>query len=966
MDEAVKSLKETFKKFDEDGSGTMPREDLRILLKELCESFPDDIVESLLDGADKKKDGKIAYDEFVDFIVYGDSLRLSHMQKAVTVLEKLQRESDDLKSLIKNVSASRAAGPAKSSAPRKVAMLTAGGLAPCLSSCVGALIARYTDLYPEIKIIAYIGGYKGLLLGKSIEISPEARRHATDLYLHGGSPIGNSRVKLTNVKDCVKRGLVKEGQDPQQVAADQLVKDGVDVLHTIGGDDTNLAAAELAAFLAKNDYSLIVIGLPKTIDNDVYPIKQTLGAWTAAEEGSKFFANVVNEQSASHRMLIVHEVMGRDCGYLTAATARNYRESLKKRGVVPSLGLHFQKLDVHAVYIPEVAIDIEAEAKRLKAVMDACEVVNIFISEGAGVKDIVKQMEDNGEEVPRDAFGHVKLDKVNPGEWFSRRFAEMVEAERVMVQKSGYFSRAAPSNHSDIDLIKSCCDHAVDCAIRKKPGVIGHDEDHGGRLRNIEFERVKGGKPFDISQSWFQEMMAEIQAPMSLATPAPTYLSLDSWTPGFRCPKKVAIVTAGGLAPCISSAVGGLIERYNELCPNVEIICYQSGFRGLKGESFVVSAEARRNAGMLHLHGGSPFGSSRVKLSDVQGCIKKGLITEGQDPQKMAAEQLQKDGIEVLHTIGGDTVGAELAVYLKNHASDLTVIGLPKTIDNDVSPIKQTLGAFTAAEQGAKYFANVVYESSANPRMLIVHEIMGANCGYLAAATADIYRGIVLGRGDCTAIGVKYHHYDVHAVFIPEMKVDIQAEAARLKEVMNSNDCVNIFLSEGAGIDEIAAELESKGQSVPRDEVTGKIKFGAVKPGEWFAKQFAAMIGAEKVLVQKSGYYARSSMPNSEDLRLIKSCTDKAVECAIRGEAGIVGHDEEQFNVLRAIEVERIKGSKPFNIGQPWFMQLLNGIGQKLEYGASAHRIFEASEEDISNLKVRMNVATSRNNAFFR
>ena len=106
------------------------------------------------------------------------------------------------------------------------------------------------------------------------------------------------------------------------MAADQLVKDGVEVLHTIGGDDTNTAAADLAAFLAKEDYPLTVIGLPKTVDNDVFPIQQSLGAWTAAEEGAKFFANVVNEQSANPRMLIIHECMGRDCGYLTAATAK--------------------------------------------------------------------------------------------------------------------------------------------------------------------------------------------------------------------------------------------------------------------------------------------------------------------------------------------------------------------------------------------------------------------------------------------------------------------------------------------------------------------------------------------------------------------------------------------------------------------------------------------------------------------
>ena len=126
---------------------------------------------------------------------------------------------------------------------------------------------------------------EGLLLGDSIPVTEEIRATASTLHKHGGSPIGNSRVKLTNVADCVKRGLVQDGEDPLKVAADQLTKDGVDVLHTIGGDDTNTTAADLAAYLAENDYALTVVGLPKTIDNDVFPIAQSLGAWTAAEEG---------------------------------------------------------------------------------------------------------------------------------------------------------------------------------------------------------------------------------------------------------------------------------------------------------------------------------------------------------------------------------------------------------------------------------------------------------------------------------------------------------------------------------------------------------------------------------------------------------------------------------------------------------------------------------------------------------
>jgi pyrophosphate--fructose-6-phosphate 1-phosphotransferase len=53
-------------------------------------------------------------------------------------------------------------------------------------------------------------------------------------------------------------------------------------------------------------------------------------------------------------------------------------------------------------------------------------------------------------------------------------------------------------------------DLAVDCALRREPGVIGHDEDRGGMLRAIEFERIKGGKPFDIDAEWFGKMLEEI------------------------------------------------------------------------------------------------------------------------------------------------------------------------------------------------------------------------------------------------------------------------------------------------------------------------------------------------------------------------------------------------------------------------------------------------------------------------
>lgn len=396
---------------------------------------------------------------------------------------------------------------------RKVAMLTAGGLAPCLSSAVGGLIERYTEIAPDVEIIGYLDGYAGLLTGRSVTVTPEIRATAHRLHRFGGSPIGNSRVKLTNVEDAVQRGLVAEGQDPLQVAAEQLERDGVDVLHTIGGDDTNTTAADLAAYLARHQYELTVVGLPKTVDNDIIPVRQSLGAWTAAEQGARYAQNVVTENTSNPRHLVIHEVMGRHCGWLTAATARAYRSWLATQEWAPEIGVDPRRWDVHAVYVPELELDIEAEAGRLRAIMDEIGCATIFLSEGAGVEEIVAELEASGQEVPRDPFGHVKLDKVNPGEWFAKQFAARLGAEKVRVEKSGYYSRSAPANSDDLRLIKSCTDYAVECALRREGGLIGHDEEHGGRLRAIEFERVKGGKTFDPTTPWFADLLSAINQP---------------------------------------------------------------------------------------------------------------------------------------------------------------------------------------------------------------------------------------------------------------------------------------------------------------------------------------------------------------------------------------------------------------------------------------------------------------------
>ncbi|MBB3381867.1 MULTISPECIES: pyrophosphate--fructose-6-phosphate 1-phosphotransferase [Rhizobium] len=395
-------------------------------------------------------------------------------------------------------------------AKQKVAMLTAGGLAPCLSSAVGGLIQRYSDVAPDLGIIAYRSGYQGVLLGDSIEVTPAMREKAYLLHRYGGSPIGNSRVKLTNIADCVKRGLVKEGENPLRVAAERLASDGVTILHTIGGDDTNTTAADLAAYLGANGYDLTVVGLPKTVDNDVVPIRQSLGAWTAAEVGADFFDNVSNEQTAAPKTLVIHEVMGRHCGWLTAATARAYIQKTSANEYVEGFMMNADLKRIDGLYLPEMVFDIEAEGERLRTNMEKTGQVTLFVSEGAGLDAIVAEREAAGETVKRDAFGHVKIDTINVGGWFQKQFAAIIGAERSMVQKSGYFARSAPANAEDLRLIQGMVDLAVESALNKVSGVTGHDEGQGGKLRVIEFPRIKGGKAFDTSTPWFAEVMDHI------------------------------------------------------------------------------------------------------------------------------------------------------------------------------------------------------------------------------------------------------------------------------------------------------------------------------------------------------------------------------------------------------------------------------------------------------------------------
>src|SRR5690606_22327457 len=128
---------------------------------------------------------------------------------------------------------------------------------------------------------------------------------------------------------------------------------------------------------------------------------------------------------------------------------------------VEGLMMNSQHKNIDGIFLPEIGFDFDQEGERLCKVMDKQSFVTIFLSEGAGLDAIVAEREASGEQVKRDAFGHVKIDTINVGNWFSKNLGGRIGAERAMVQKSGYYARYAPANIDDLRLIQGMVDLAV-------------------------------------------------------------------------------------------------------------------------------------------------------------------------------------------------------------------------------------------------------------------------------------------------------------------------------------------------------------------------------------------------------------------------------------------------------------------------------------------------------------------------
>jgi len=253
------------------------------------------------------------------------------------------------------------------------AIVTCGGLCPGINNVIRGVVMALHYFYGVKKILGVPYGYEGLNpeMGHGfIDLSPE---RVKDIHQFGGTILGSSRG----------------GQDVA-VMVDTLVANSIDMLFTIGGDGTLKGADAIGEEIQKRGLHISVIGIPKTIDNDIDIIDKSFGFETSFDIASPILRDAHNEASGAYNGISIVKVMGRDSGFIAASAAL----------AMPV---------VNFVLVPEMDFNLygengflEALRKRLLSKHHAV----IVVAEGAG-QHLFKK-----DEVRKDASGNVQHDDI--------------------------------------------------------------------------------------------------------------------------------------------------------------------------------------------------------------------------------------------------------------------------------------------------------------------------------------------------------------------------------------------------------------------------------------------------------------------------------------------------------------------------------------------------------------------------
>ncbi len=320
-------------------------------------------------------------------------------------------------------------------AQTRAAIVTCGGLCPGLNNVIRSLFLELHHRYGVKEVLGFRNGYQGLDPRRGahpVVLTPE---FVDDIHQEGGSVLGTSR------------GPVDIG-----VAVDHLIERRVNLLFTIGGDGTQLGGNELFQEAQRRGYPLAVVGIPKTVDNDVAFVSRTFGYFTAVEEASKILKCAHTEAHSIHNGIALVKLMGRNAGFIAG-------------------GATVASQDVNFCLIPEVPFVLDGPRGLLAAVerrilQRAHEL--IVVAEGAG-QDLIESGSDQ-----RDASGNLKLKDI--GQFLREKIETHFKTANIPATlryfDPNYIIRSVPADAEDSMLCDLFARHAAHAAMAGKTGLV--------------------------------------------------------------------------------------------------------------------------------------------------------------------------------------------------------------------------------------------------------------------------------------------------------------------------------------------------------------------------------------------------------------------------------------------------------------------------------------------------------------
>ena len=358
---------------------------------------------------------------------------------------------------------------------------------------------------------------------------------------------------------------------------------------------------------------------------------------------------------------------------------------------------------------------------------------------------------------------------------------------------------------------------------------------------------------------------------------------------------RAAIVTCGGLCPGLNNVIRGLVLELADNYGVSDVIGFRDGFRGMVGDADPVRLD-RDVVAEIHHRGGTILGTSRGS----------------QDPERMVST-LERLGINVLFVVGGDGTlrGAErIADAADARGITLSVVGVPKTIDNDIPYIDQSFGFQTAFARATDSIRAAYTEASSTPNGVGLVKLMGRHSGFIACYAA-------------------LASHDVDFVLIPEVPFSLEGPTgflASLRRRVEKQGHAVVVVAEGAGQD-----LFSYDGAV---DASGNARLADIGPllRERILEDFAARESELSLRYVDPGYAIRSVPANGWDAVYCLRLAQAAVHAAMAGRTDmVVGRWHGRF-VHLPIPVATGSRNQVDANGDLW-MAVLEATGQPQRFG---------------------------------